>query len=228
MIITKNNSQIRDYLYAEHYKAWPVQEAIKPHTDYQKYVNQLPSQPTEVVIAFGASSGKTVPRDQALYLRLKPAGLDSQYYYVLKSDVYQINTYEPNNDSVPSDYMLCVNQAGYSVYHPRDMVLTQNNNWLPIDLCAVLEPEYYGDDDNDNPIYIYKDEAVETHDGQWITRNDAVYCESDGDWYHDGEATGILEFNDRCNYWVHPDDCEVRWCADIDQYTARLRSSLVC
>ena len=213
----KNNSQIRDYLYANHYKPWPVQEAIKPYANYQSYVTKLPSQPTEVVIAFGASSGKTVPRDQAVYLRLKPAGLDSQYYYVLKSDIYQINTYSPNTDGVPSDYMLCVNQAGYNVYHPSDMVLTKNSNWLPKDLCVILEPAYYNDDDNTNPVYLYQDEAVETHDGEWITRYDAHFCESDQSWYHQNNEE--LYYNEHRDYWLHPDDDNVRYCIDVEEYT---------
>ena len=216
-----NETQLRDYLFSDHYKAWPVQEAIKPHTDYQQYVAKLTYSPDEVVIAFGPSSGQTIPRSQAQYIRLKPNSHNPEYYYVRKSDVFQINTARLEADRIPSKYMICCYTDDYRLYHPDDMVLTYDSNWLPKDICVVLEPDYYGEHDPDdgNSTYIYKGNSVETHEGEVIHCNDSVYCKSDASYYH--EDNDELHYCDARDYWVHPEDDNVIFCIDIDQYCLR-------
>ena len=215
-----NETQLRDYLFSNHYKAWPVQEAIKPHVDYQQYVNKLSHSPDEVVIAFGASAGQTIPRSQAQYIRLKPNSHNTEYYYVRKSDVFQINTARLEHTGVPSDYLLCCYTDDYRLYHPDDMVLTYDSNWLPKDICVVLEKNIYNDTDNWNTdIYVYSGNSVETHDGEIICSNDAIYCESDSSYYHQDNVD--LHYCDARDYWVHPEDDNVVFCIDIDQYCIR-------
>ena len=215
-----NDTQLRDYLFSDHYKAWPVQEAIKPHTDYQQYVDRLGYAPSKVVVAFGPSSGQTIPKSDAQYIRLKVNSHHTEHYYVRKLDVFQINTARLEHTGVPSDYMICCYTDEYHLYHPENMVLTYDSNWLPKDLCVVLEPDYYADDpDNDSPIYIWSHHSIETHNGEIINRNDAVYCESDQSYYHaDNED---LMYCDARDYWVHPEDDNVIFCIDIDQYCLR-------
>jgi hypothetical protein len=215
-----NETQLRDYLFSDHYKAWPVQEAIKPHTDYQQYVAKLGYSPDKVVVAFGSASGQTIPRSEAQYIRLKPNSHNTEYYYIRKSDVFQINTARLEQTGVPSDYLICCYTDDYRLYHPEDMVLTYDSNWLPKDICVVIEPKYYADDpDHDDPIYIYSGNSVETIEGERICSNDAIYCESDSSYYH--QDNDEIQYCDARDYWVHPEDDNVVFCIDIDQYCIR-------
>ena len=211
-----NDAQLRDYLFSDHHKAWPVQRAIKPNIDYQQYVNNLSSQPDEVVVAFGPSAGQSIPRSEARYIRLKPNSHHSEYYYVRKSDVFQINTHRLETNGIPSDYIVCSYNNDYKLYHPKDMVLTDDSNWLPKDICVVLEPDYYENVVEGEPSYIYEGNSVETHDGKIIYRNDSVYCESDDSYYH--EDTQELYYSETLNYYIHLDDDNVRYCEDIDEH----------
>lgn len=215
-----NQKQLRDYLFSDHYKAWPVQDAIKPAVDYQQYVDRLGHSPDEVVIAFGPSAGQTIPRSQAQYIRLKVHSHNTEHYYVRKSDVFQINTARLEADRIPSEYMICCYTDDYSLYHPEDMVLTDDSNWLPKDLCVVLEKNIYNDTDNwDTDIYLYNGNSVTTYDGEIIYRNDAVYCESDASYYH--EDNEELHYCHERDYWVNPEDNNVCLCIDTDQYCLR-------
>ena len=215
-----NQKQLRDYLFSNHYKPWPVQEAIKPHTNYQDYRRSLSSNyDADVVIAFGSLSGQAVPRDQTKYIKLENAAV-AEYYWVHQSEIFSYNLRQSLSDGKPSDYMVCVHNDNYDAYHPNDMVLTYNNRWLPKEKCVALSPRYYADDvNNDEPIYQYSGDTLETHDGEVINRVEAIYCESDGSYFHEDEASELLEYNEYREYYVHPDDYNVHWCIDIDQYT---------
>ena len=209
--------KLKQHLFANHYKAWPVQEAIKPNVGYQQYIDKHATNNPDatVVIAFGESSGQSVPKECAKYIRI-----GDDRYYVLKSDVFRINLNRLQEDGVPKDYILCGYPENTSVWHPDDMVFTYDQNWLPKSLCSILEPSYYADDpDHDDPIYVYSANAVETHDGEIISRNDAIYCESDSSYYH--EDSEYLHYCDARDYWVNPEDHNVCFCIDIDQYCLR-------
>ena len=206
--------KLKEHLFANHYKAWPVQEAIKPHVDYQQYIdkNATIDPDDNVVIAFGESSGQSVTRNCAQYIKI-----GDDRYYVLKSDVFRIHNNRHQEDGVPSDYMLCAYPETTVVHHPDDMVFTDDSNWLPKIMCRILEPDYYaGDPDNDSPIYIHRDETRITADEEVIHRNDAVYCENDGEYYH--EDAEHLYYSDTCNYWLHIEGDCVRYCEDIQEY----------
>ena len=86
-----NQKQLRDYLFSNHYKPWPVQEAIKPHTNYQDYRRSLSSDyDSDVVVAFGSKSSQKVPRDEAKYIKLENAGV-AEYYWVHQSEIFSYN-----------------------------------------------------------------------------------------------------------------------------------------
>lgn len=210
-----NNTQLRDYLFSDHYKAWPVLEAIKPHTDYQHYVKDAATVAADTLVcAFGATSGQTLPIEHVRFIKL-----DDNSYYVKKTDIFRINVSGINSEhesGEPSDYMLCAYPNSHEVFHPDDMVFTTDHNWLPKSRCRILEPAYYGGLPHEKPVYIHKDSTRDTHDGEVILRDDAIYCESDGEWYH--EDTEELYYSDTCNYYLHIDDDCVQHCDDIGEY----------
>ena len=214
-----NDTKLRDYLFSDHYKAWPVQEAIKPNIDYQQWTQDSSIDTTTVVIAFGSKSGQTVSRLEAEYFKIFPIPArphDAEYYYVHKSEVFFLNNPSNTEQTNPHDYMLCKYRGEVAAFHPEDVVLTEDNRWLAKKHCRELCPDYYWDDD-DNPIWIDYNQTRETHDGEIIKSDDAVYCESDCSWYHTDNDE--LFYNEHRDYWVHPDDDDVRWCIDVDEYT---------
>ena len=213
-----NPKQLRDYLFTNHYKPWPVQEAIKPHTNYQDYRKELNGS-ENIVIAFGPSSGQTFPREECRYIKQSPDAHTAEYFWMLRSDIFSYNLRGSLSEGVPTDYVICVHEGDYDPVHPDDMVLTYCNRWLPKEKCVTLSPRFYADDvDNSDSIYQYMGDVRETYDGDIICNAHAIFCESDHNWYHEDEANSILEYNDCRDYYVHPDDDNVRWCIDINQY----------
>jgi hypothetical protein len=220
-----NEKQLRDYLFLYHYKPSAVQEAIKPHTDYQDYRQNWSPDSEDIVVTFGAKSGQKVPLLDTILFRLRACAnqeRDYDWYYIHKSEVFRFNLHRSLSENMPNSYLICLHAEDNNPIHPDDMVLTYCNRWLPKNQCVTLSPQHYGDDpDNadERPIYQYRGDVRTTYDDQIICNSHAVLCESDHNWYHEDEAGSILQYNDCRDYYVHPDDDNVRWCIDIDQYT---------
>ncbi len=216
--------KLKQHLFANHYKAWPVQEAIKPNVGYQQYIDRIlnyngviiAEDLTNVIIAFGESSGQSVPIETAKLIKL-----GDDRFYVLKSDVFRINNARHQEDGVPSDYMLCSYPDSNTVHHPDDMVFTYNSNWLAKSSCKVLNNDYYNNgarpsDESYVPVYEYYHDCTICEDGTYILTDDSIYCESNGSYYH--TDTDELYYSETLRYFIHRDDDCIRYCEDIGEY----------
>ena len=210
------SNKILEYLLANHYNEADVLAAISPYTDYQEYLlNRNYNNNDEIVMAFGTKSGQKLHARDAWQIIV-----DDKYYYISPSDMFRMSNSQLIEIDKPSDNILCAYTDSTRVFHPDDLIFTHDNNWLPRISCIAIEDDYYNDCDeldiDYKPIYVHKAKAQQTHDGEWILAEDAVYCQSDACYYH--EDSEGLYYSDTCDYWIHVEDDNVRYCEDISQW----------
>lgn len=213
------DTQLKNYLFDNHYKSWPVQTAIKPYSTYQEYYRGIPSASDDVIIAFGEYSGKTVPREDAVYIKIFPDENTTEHYYIHKSEVFLFTTHERVEESSynPEDYICCVDVNNGRAYHPNEIVYTTDSNFLPKSRCLELCDTFYWNQETDKPLWAPTTRIVQTYHEELILKIDAVYCQSDDDWYH-RDNIEHLSYNHDMEYYVNSDDSNVHFCEDTESF----------
>ena len=191
------------------YKLLPVLEEIKPLTDYQVYIDKAEQEThNRVVIAFGNLSGQYLERRNVCLIKIC-----DKKFYVPNQSVYSVKLPHIRYINPPDEFLVCIDINSNVIHHSK-LVWTLNDNWQPKSNCHLLSDDYY-----DEGTYAHHNltQWCESING-YIWDEDARYCESDEWWYHCDQACDILTYSEELSYYVNPEDSNVVYAHDIEEY----------
>ena len=186
-----------------------VLDEIKPLTDYQVYIAKAEQENHgRVVIAFGNLSGQYLERRDVCLIKIC-----DKKFYVPSQSVYSIKPPHSRNMSTPRDHLVCIDRECNVIHHSK-LAWTINENYQLKTECHTLSDDYYDEDTYAHYTQTQWCEGINSY----IWDEDARVCESDEWWYHVDQVAEILTYSEELSYYVNPDDSNVVYAEDIEEY----------
>lgn len=178
-----------------------VKQGIAPYSDYNSYIKDaIEFEHQFIVVELGTQSGRKLPRKEVYAPKLNALKTTS---------IAQIDLYDPN---VQNDNWLLY--MGFeALYDKTECVKTIHGHWCLKANALLLNPSYYEEE-----TYGDHRHCVNDLTGQYILSDDALYCVSSEVYFHE-DLENEYQYNSEHDYFVDPDDDNVVYCVDTDEYS---------